>query len=85
MTETFNIELSVWGNRYIFHIQPVHADILRGELFYIVTCNDYSPFVMAYDFEGCSGLQIQGDAPYIAKEFETYLSGQIEYHNFYLE
>ena len=83
MNESFDIELLAWGKSFVFHVQPVHADILRGELFYIVTCKDFTPFVMAYDFEGCNGLQIQGEAPYLAREHADWLSEQIEDHNFY--
>lgn len=82
MSESFHIELSAWGKTFIFHVQPVHADILWGELFYIVSCNDFAPFIMAYDFEGCSGFAIQGAAPYIAKEYEYVLSNAIEEFNF---
>jgi len=82
MSEKFSKVLQFGNELYTFEFEQVYNEVLRNEISYIISCQGFEPFFMAYDFEGCSGFIIQGEAPYVARENEKMLSNIIEdYHS----
>jgi len=65
---------------YPVKFEPIQDDILN-ELYFIVTCKGFPPFIIAYDFENASGLKAQGNVPYLFKEHEELFEMAIEDYN----
>ena len=68
---------------YAMQVQVVadeyNCSILK-EVYYVVSWGTRHSFIVAYNFDK-HHLEIQGTAPYLAREYETYITDVIQDYN----
>lgn len=78
--ESFYSLIEIDTIEYPVKFEPIQDEILN-ELYYVVTCKGFEPFIVAYDFENATGLKAQGVVPYLFKEYEVMFEMAIEDYN----